>query len=37
VYHDPKRDITVVTWTKLADHAPNGVDPADAALKAIFV
>jgi len=36
MYDDPNRDITVVTWTTLADRAPNGVDPADAALKAIF-
>jgi D-alanyl-D-alanine carboxypeptidase len=36
MYHDPQRDITVITWTTLADFAPTGVDPADAALKMIF-
>jgi D-alanyl-D-alanine carboxypeptidase len=36
MYHDPHRDITVITWTSLADFAPTGVDPADAALKVIF-
>jgi D-alanyl-D-alanine carboxypeptidase len=36
MYHDPRRDITIITWTTLADHAPNGLDPADGALKAIF-
>jgi D-alanyl-D-alanine carboxypeptidase len=36
MYHDPARDLTVITWTSLADFAPTGVDPADAALKLIF-
>jgi D-alanyl-D-alanine carboxypeptidase len=36
MYHDPNRDITIIVWTTLADHAINGLDPADETLKAIF-
>lgn len=37
MYHDPQRDITVITWVSLADFAPTGVDPAHEMLKAIFL
>ena len=36
MYHDPNRDITIIVWTTLADHAINGLDPADETLKTIF-
>lgn len=36
MYHDPQRDITVITWVSLADFAPTGVDPAHEILKTVF-